>query len=168
MVHSSYSFHLGILAVLLIIGLSPSQSSAEIDQWTDSTGNVIYSDTPPAGGAAKEIKVKENNRTIMEETYPKTKKSREKESGLKDIRDISVILYMTDWCPYCKKARNYLSSAGVSFSEYDIEKDKQRRSEMMKKTGSTSVPVIDIEGTVIRGFVPAAIDAAILRKKQSE
>ena len=34
-----------------------------------------------------------------------------------------VIMYATDWCGYCKKARRYFRKNGISFTEYDIEKD---------------------------------------------
>ena len=37
--------------------------------------------------------------------------------------------------------------------EYNIQKDKGKRDEMMEKTGgSKGVPVFDIEGIIVRGF----------------
>ena len=29
-----------------------------------------------------------------------------------------VELYTTSWCPYCKKARDFFRSRGISFTEY--------------------------------------------------
>ncbi len=54
-----------------------------------------------------------------------------------------------------------MRSLGVDLVEYDIDKDKGRREELQQKTGRTSVPVIDIEGTIIRGYNPDAIQAAL-------
>jgi mycoredoxin len=55
---------------------------------------------------------------------------------------------------------------GVSLVEYDIEKDPQKREEMQAKTGSAGVPVVDIEGIVIRGYAPDAMRSAIERKRR--
>ncbi len=50
---------------------------------------------------------------------------------------------------------------GVDLVEYDIEKDGARRAELIRLTGRTSIPVIDVEGTIIRGFDPNAIRTAL-------
>jgi glutaredoxin len=55
---------------------------------------------------------------------------------------------------------------GVSLVEHDIEKDLQKREEMMAKSGSRGVPVVDVEGIVIRGFSPDAMRDAIERKRR--
>jgi hypothetical protein len=36
---------------------------------------------------------------------------------------------------------------------------------MMQKSGSRGVPVIDVEGIIIRGFSPDAISSAINKKR---
>ena len=73
-------------------------------------------------------------------------------------------MYMTDWCGYCKKAREYIRSLGADLVEYNIDKDKSKRDEMRQKTGGGSgVPVIDIEGTIIRGYNQGAIKASLDR-----
>lgn len=55
---------------------------------------------------------------------------------------------------------------GVSLTEYDIEKDPQKREEMTAKSGSRGVPVLDIEGIIIPGYSPDAMKAAIERKRR--
>lgn len=79
---------------------------------------------------------------------------------------IDVILYQTSWCSYCNKARQFLKDLGVSLVEYDIEKDPEKREEMMAKAGSRGVPVVDIEGVIIRGYAPDAMRSAIERKRR--
>lgn len=73
-------------------------------------------------------------------------------------------MYKTEWCPYCKKAREYISSLGVTLVEYDIEQDKSKAEEMHSK-GGNGVPLIDVEGIVIKGFSAAAIKAAVEKKR---
>jgi glutaredoxin len=55
---------------------------------------------------------------------------------------------------------------GVSLVEHDIEKDRQKGEEMMAKSGSRGVPVVDIEGIVIRGYSPDAMKDAIERRRR--
>lgn len=51
--------------------------------------------------------------------------------------------------------------------EYDVEKDDLKRAEMKKLSGgSTMVPLIDIEGIIIRGYVPDEMKAAVEKKKK--
>ena len=54
-----------------------------------------------------------------------------------------------------------MRSLGVDFVEYNIDKDSGKKEELQRKAGRTSVPVIDIEGTIIHGFNPDAIKAAL-------
>ncbi len=79
---------------------------------------------------------------------------------------IDVILYVTSWCPYCNKAREFLKGTGVSLAEYDIEKDAEKAREMMSKSGSRGVPVVDIEGIIIRGYSEEAMRNAIERRRR--
>jgi mycoredoxin len=102
--------------------------------------------------------------TAAPEPSPQKKEAK----PLRDIRDIQVTMYVTSWCPYCNKARDYLNSQGVNFREYDIERDASAAQEMRTKTGgSRGVPVIDIEGTILRGFSPQAITNAINQKRRA-
>ena len=69
-------------------------------------------------------------------------------------------------CPTCVKARNYLRSLGVNLIEYDVERDKIKREEMLTKGGgSTGVPLIDIEGMITRGYNPDALKGAIEKRR---
>jgi glutaredoxin len=84
----------------------------------------------------------------------------------KPYRDINVIMYMTSWCPYCAKAREYIRSLGVNLIEYNVETDRSKQKEMLQKSGgSKGVPLIDVEGIILRGYSPSAIKAAIEQKK---
>jgi glutaredoxin len=141
--------------------------SAEIYKWKDKDGNIFFSDTPPPSGADLEIKkFKEDpiERPKKKEDIPKSQNGalREKRS----YGNINVIMYMTSWCGYCRKARDYIHSLNVDLVEYNIEKDKSKREEMLSKSGgSTGVPLIDIEGIIIKGYNPDAIKAAIEKRR---
>jgi glutaredoxin len=58
----------------------------------------------------------------------------------------------------------YVRSLGANLIEYNIETDRDKKEEMKQKSGgSTSVPLLDIEGRIIRGFNQERIKAAIER-----
>jgi glutaredoxin 3 len=53
-----------------------------------------------------------------------------------------VVMYATDWCPYCRRARQLLEARGVAFDEIDVDMSPEARAEMQRRSGSTSVPQI--------------------------
>ncbi len=71
-----------------------------------------------------------------------------------------VVLYATDWCGYCKQTKRFLDSKGIAFREFDIEKDAEAR-KAYEALGGRGIPLIDVNGTLIRGFDPDEILAAL-------
>ncbi len=70
-----------------------------------------------------------------------------------------VVLFTTSWCGYCAKARQFLDTNGVAYTEFDIEKSEQGRREY-DRIGGMGVPVFLIDGRVIFGLdLPKVIDA---------
>ncbi|HEX8444376.1 MAG TPA: glutaredoxin 3 [Allosphingosinicella sp.] len=63
-----------------------------------------------------------------------------------------VEIYSKFFCPYCARAKRLLSEKGVSFDEYEITGDYEKRQEMIgRANGRTTVPQIFIEGRHIGG-----------------
>lgn len=58
---------------------------------------------------------------------------------------LSVTIYTKSWCPYCAAAKKLLGDKGVAFTEIDIEKRPEARTEMIQKAnGRSTVPQIFI------------------------
>ena len=72
----------------------------------------------------------------------------------------NVVLYATEWCGYCKLARRFLDQKGIPYKEFDIEKDAEAR-KAYEALGGRGIPLIDVNGTLIRGFDPDEILAAL-------
>jgi glutaredoxin 3 len=53
-----------------------------------------------------------------------------------------ILMYASDWCPYCSRARRLLQSKGVPFEEIDIDARPEARAEMLARSGRSSVPQI--------------------------
>jgi mycoredoxin len=71
-----------------------------------------------------------------------------------------VVLYATDWCGYCKMIRRFLDQKGIPYKEFDIEKDAEAR-KAYEALGGRGIPMLDVNGTLIRGYEPEAILAAL-------
>jgi len=158
------------MAVLLFIScLLPGFQAAsdEIYQWKDKDGKVYFSDTPPPPGVDLEKRQFKENSVDRPKTKEDTSGTKSyKRTEKRSYGSIDAIMYMTSWCGYCRKARAYIYSLGVNLIEYNIEKDVSKREEMLRKSGgSTGVPLIDVEGIIIRGYSPEAIKAAVEKRR---
>lgn len=92
-----------LTVVFLTTLFVPSFTSSEIYKWKDRDGNVVFSDSPPPGSNAEEVRLKNNMRfekpRSLEDADPKTIR-RDESSAVKkqrDAGDIHVVMYMTDW-----------------------------------------------------------------------
>ncbi len=76
---------------------------------------------------------------------------------------MTVNLYSTPSCTYCRLAKDFFRKEGIGFNEYDVSRDRRRADEMIRKTGQMGVPVIEIGSKVIVGFNQAEIRKALGR-----
>ncbi|WP_205342602.1 glutaredoxin 3 [Denitrificimonas caeni] len=62
-----------------------------------------------------------------------------------------VMIYSSDWCPFCIRAKNLLSSKGVAFEEIKVDGKADLRAQMVAKAKRTSVPQIWIDELHVGG-----------------
>ena len=60
-------------------------------------------------------------------------------------------MYVTDWCPYCVRARSLLADKGVAVEEIDVEMVPGAREEMRARSGRDTVPQIFIGESHVGG-----------------
>jgi len=65
---------------------------------------------------------------------------------------MSVKIYTTTLCPYCKNAKALLDGKSVSYEEINIEEKGMSRDDLAKITGGMSVPQIVINDEAIGGY----------------
>jgi glutaredoxin 3 len=64
----------------------------------------------------------------------------------------NVLIYTTQNCGYCIRAKQLLDQKGISYTEIRVDLDPQKRDEMLKKTnGARTVPQIFINDRLIGG-----------------
>ncbi|MDX1648625.1 MAG: glutaredoxin family protein [Myxococcota bacterium] len=66
----------------------------------------------------------------------------------------TVVVYTTTWCGWCRKTLAWLDRRGVSYVNKDIEADPDHREELVRKAGRASIPVVAIDGALVRGYDP--------------
>ncbi|MBA7556782.1 hypothetical protein ES705_49501 [subsurface metagenome] len=74
------------------------------------------------------------------------------------MADKKVVIYSTPTCPYCKRAKDYLSRKGIPFVDRNVAVDRDAAKEMIQKSGQMGVPVITIDNEIIVGFNQALLD----------
>ena len=72
-----------------------------------------------------------------------------------------VTIYTTATCPYCIKAKQFLTENNVEFENVDLTINPARAQEVIEKSGQTGVPVLEIEGEIIVGFDKEKISQAL-------
>jgi glutaredoxin len=159
-----------ISVILMLLVYVPV--TAEIYKWVDEKGKTHFSDHPPQDTSSSgEVKViptynitpqsspdyRRESGNPGSRSYDETPSSDEVQSQ----KQHKVELYVTSWCPYCKKARNFFLSRGIPFSEYDIEKDRNAARRKKRLDSRKGVPFAVINGHKVHGFIAAAYERAL-------
>jgi glutaredoxin 3 len=55
-----------------------------------------------------------------------------------------VTVYVSDWCPYCQRAKSLLNQKQVAINEINVEEDPKLREEMIARSDRRTVPQIFI------------------------
>jgi len=117
-------------------------SAQQIHRWVDADGRVQYSDKPPPGVKSRPVESRINS-------Y----------SGAPQVSGIAsagatrpeIKMYATDWCGYCRKARDYFARNGIRYTELDVEKVPAARDEY-QRMGARGVPVILVGTQRMNGY----------------
>ena len=157
-----------LLCILFIFFIV--NSSADIYSWVDEKGVTHYSSTPPQADTDLKVKIypTDNKPTSSEkspiENIKSTLKSVVTPAPKKEQpQKPKVELYVTNWCPWCKKAEAFFQSKNVELVIYDVEKDKvaaQRKLQL--DNNNRGVPFAVINGKhYVRGYDEAGYNNAL-------
>jgi glutaredoxin-like YruB-family protein len=65
---------------------------------------------------------------------------------------MTIKIYSTPACTYCKMAKEFLTSQNVAYEDIDVSVDAAAREDMVEKSGQLGVPVFDIDGQIMVGY----------------
>jgi glutaredoxin 3 len=63
----------------------------------------------------------------------------------------TIEIYTNSWCPFCTRAKRLLDQRGLEYREYSIDKEPERRAEMIQRSGRLTVPQIFIDRAHVGG-----------------
>ncbi|MDH4099670.1 MAG: DUF4124 domain-containing protein [Nitrospirota bacterium] len=155
-----------ISAFALNLILSASSSWAEAYRYTDDTGALHYVDDlslvpPKYRSQLKDAKpLPQINVAPQIATpplaNPEAKPSQQEEPRKREVTSKTLEVFVTSWCPYCKKLEAFLDAKKIPYTRYDIEKDEKAH-RVYKELGGRGVPLTRIGSDVVRGYNPEAI-----------
>ncbi len=64
----------------------------------------------------------------------------------------SVLIYLTQWCPFCQRAKALLTKRKVNFTEVDVDDRPELRSWLVSSSGQRTVPQVFINGQPVGGY----------------
>lgn len=132
----------GIASIFLLF---PAVCVAEVMMYQDESGVPHY--------VASEAQIPEKHRTkaslVSADMFSKSRSK-------KALQSKKVTIYVTEWCPYCRKLEAFLEKEKIKYIRKDIEKDSEAARQYRSLSG-TGVPLVTIGKTVLKGFSPARI-----------
>lgn len=76
--------------------------------------------------------------------------------------DADVVMYCTQWCPACRRARAFFNQNGIDFVEIDITRNRQAAALVRSwANGSETTPSFKVKGKVFVNFRMAELAEAL-------
>ena len=137
---------------VLIATAALAAGAQQLYRWTDETGRVHITDTPPPA-SARNVQRKSGAGNIAE-----AQQSFELKQA---VRDFPVTLYTASVCKEpCSMARALLNKRGVPFTEIQVGDEKSRQ-ELKAVSGGDTVPTLVVGRSVHRGFSPESYEGLL-------
>lgn len=152
-----------LIAVLLMLAALPTLTLGATYKWVDEKGGVHFSDTPPAEGAQAHS-IEGNLNIVDAQTGSSSAYSRGDRPAKGKAMKADVELFVTSWCPYCKKALAFFRSRGISVRSYDVERDKRAARRKRQLDRHRGVPFALVNGVPIHGYNEAAYRQALEKR----
>ena len=80
---------------------------------------------------------------------------------------MKIRLFIKPYCGWCHKATSWLNDHGIEYETLDVLADDKAFDEMVKLSGQTRAPMIEVDGKVLADFGPEKL-AAFWEKVKNE
>lgn len=154
---------IALIFFLGIFGTPLFHAVADVYKYTDSSGTAHFVDS--------ENKIPEEYRSQIKgrATLPNINRNASPKydgRAAASSRNQNIEIFVTSWCPYCKKLEQYLAEKKLKYTRYDIEHDQEGRKKY-SALGMKGVPVIKIGTSVLSGFDRSELDKILSKGSQS-
>lgn len=117
------------------------------EAWRDRVGHVEMEQAPPMSPQDMQRIVAARNARYA------TRSAQQK-------RGPEIVIYSADWCPACVRAKRYMDGEGIEYEERNVDQPRYK-DELIRVSGGRSIPVIQVDGNVLRGFSAQRLDQMI-------
>ncbi len=147
--------------ILLLLALHAIAGAQTLYKSVDAHGKVVYSDRPPATGKA-EVMPQEQLAFSVVPGMPAAPagKTMPKKTA---VPQGQAVLYMAQWCGYCRLARAYLGQNQIAYREIDIDTPTGKAA--FAEIGGKGVPVLLADGQRLQGFRASSYDALFAKRQ---
>lgn len=77
---------------------------------------------------------------------------------------MTIRIYTTPVCAYCKMAKEYFKSKNLQYEEIGLVGNPEAQQLVMSKAGMVAAPILEINGQFIVGFDRVKINEALAIK----
>ena len=143
-----------LFLLMLIFLLLYGTANANFYIWEDENGVTQITDyPPPQDKSAKDVQVhKYESDNLTDLQSEEEQKSAFKDNKSKSQKNPEVVLYTKNDCIDCDKAREFLKSKNIPFSEYNMDNDKTSAARRKEIDNSDDVPFAIINKNHVYGF----------------
>lgn len=75
------------------------------------------------------------------------------------MKPSSIRLFTKTGCGWCHEVVDWLEARGIAYKEINVSEDKASFREMVRLSGQTLAPVIDVDGVVLADFGADELEA---------
>jgi glutaredoxin len=119
------------------------------EAWRDRVGFVEMSSPPPMSPADMQRAIQADHKRVAARMKANTAAT-----------GPEVVIYAADWCGACRKAKAYMDRKGIRYQERNVDQPGPRK-ELLEKSGGRSIPVIEVNGRIMKGFNPQRLEQMI-------
>lgn len=132
-----------LVLLIMFFFLLYGTAQADFYKWEDESGDVHITDYPPPAKSGKNVQIHKYDSSVPEEGA--TAKDDQK-------KEQDVLLYTKDSCADCDKAREFLKSKKIPFTEYNTDTSKEAAKKRKAIDDSDDVPFAIINKNQVYGF----------------
>jgi glutaredoxin len=147
-------------ALIALASAACAVQAQELYRWTDTSGGVHVTDTPPPADARAMETVRGGVSTGAGGAAGSATAPVPYELAIA-MKDYPIVLYTTSNCQdACTRARGALNRRGAPFREVQVL-DQRSGDELKRVSGGTDVPTLLVGKSVQRGFEQSAFDSLL-------
>jgi len=145
------------LVLLALVFALYGIANAEFYTWEDENGVVHITDyPPPQTKSAKKTPFRTHGSGKDQQAQSNAPAAAQKKPD--------IILFTKNECPDCNKAREFLKSKQVQFTEYNMDTDQTAATKRKEYDSSTDVPFAIINRNQVFGFSESVYERVLKMK----